>query len=311
MRFVIVGGAGFIGSHLVEHLLAEAHSVLVIDDLTTGLVENLPDHPALNLITYDILSCPLDALGDPYYSPIDGLVHLAAIPSVQASWKTPVNTHHSNLSSTVAVIKLCQALKIPRLVFASSAAVYGNHSTLPVSERHLRQPLTPYGLQKLVGEQYLKMFAKEYKFSAIALRLFNVFGPRQSPRSPYSGVISIFSSQMQENRPITIYGDGTQSRDFLYVEDAAIAFSKALQTPLKPGSFRVYNIGTQNSISLLELVESLKKLMPNWNQSTYFESVRPGDILHSKAEIFAALKYLNWSPKWSLSEGLTALIKSL
>lgn len=207
MHFIVTDGAGFIGSHVTEQLLLEGHRVTVIDNLSTGSLQNLPAHPRLKLLQKDALTCqPED-----FPAQIDGIAHLAATPSVTASWLQPLEVHHNNLSSMIAVIQLCQALNIPRLVFASSAAVYGKQIRLPISEFQDTCPISPYGLQKLVSEQYASLFAKQLGFSFVALRMFNVFGPQQVPGSQYSGVISIFVATMQQGLPITIYGDGTQT----------------------------------------------------------------------------------------------------
>jgi len=304
MRFIVTGGAGFIGSHLTEQLLSDGHDVTVVDNLSTGSLQNLPKHPQLKLVIKDISKCqPKD-----FIEPIDGIAHLAATPSVTQSWLQPLKAHHNNLSATIAIFQLCQALNIPRLVFASSAAVYGNPTQLPISENQLTYPISPYGLQKLVCEQYAKLFAKQLGFSFVGLRLFNVFGPRQQPNSQYSGVISIFVDAMQQGLPLTIYGDGTQTRDFIYVKDVANGFAKALTTPLKPGSSLICNLGNGKNISLIELVDILKTCFPQYLSLTNFMPARPGDIQHSHADISNAFLMLGFTPQWSLKSGLQALI---
>lgn len=310
MRFVVVGGSGFIGSHLVEELLASGDEVLVIDNFANSSPANLPQHPHLKILNHSVLSDSLNITNDFGTATIDGIAHLAATPSVQASWESPLDSHHDNLSTTLATIQLCQKLQIPRLVFTSSAAVYGDQRQLPIHEEQVPQPLTPYGLQKLTSERYLSLFAKEAGFSAIALRLFNVFGPRQSPNSPYSGVISIFASRMQANLPLVVYGDGSQSRDFIYVQDVALALSSALKVFRQSGSFTVCNLGNQSQISVLQLLETLKHLIPSWSQSVHFIEPRLGDIQHSQAKIQRAVDLLNWEPNWSIKAGLTKLLSS-
>lgn len=307
MHFVVTGGAGFIGSHVVEQLLADEHQVTVVDNFTTGRLENLPEHSCLRLVTKDITACqPED-----FTEAIDGIAHLAATPSVTESWLHPLAAHNNNLSATIAVIQLCQALKIPRVVFASSAAVYGNPQTLPISELHPTVPISPYGLQKLVSEQYAALFAQQFGFSFVGLRLFNVFGPRQLPNSQYSGVISIFVELMRQGLPLTIYGDGSQTRDFIYVKDVAIAFTQALTASLIPGTSLTCNLGTGNKISLGQLVNTLKEIYPQWQAEVKFERPRLGDIQHSQADISNAMQFLNFVPKWSLHSGLSGLIGSL
>ncbi|GET35684.1 NAD-dependent epimerase/dehydratase family protein [Microseira wollei] len=306
MHFIVTGGAGFIGSHVTEQLLSEGYSVTVVDNLTTGRLQNLTKHPRSKFLKKDVSACkPED-----FPEQIDGIAHLAATPSVTESWLHPLEAHHNNISATISVIQLIQALKIPRLVFASSAAVYGNPIQVPISEDHPTSPLSPYGLQKLVCEQYANLFAKSFDFSFVGLRMFNVFGPRQVPNSPYSGVISIFVSAMQQNLPISIYGDGTQTRDFVYVKDVAIAFTKALTLSLAPGSCLSCNLGTGKAVTLLQLVDILKGHFPDWKSPVRFAPARLGDIQHSLADISKISSVLNFVPQWSLESAMPFLIAS-
>lgn len=292
MHFIVTGGAGFIGSHVTEQLLDDGCSVTVVDNLTTGRLQNLPNHSRLQFLQKDVLTCqPSD-----FPEPIDGIAHLAATPSVTESWLQPLEVHHNNLSAMIVVLQLCQALNIPRLVFASSAAVYGRQECLPISEDRDTRPISPYGLQKLFSEQYASLFAKQLGFSFVALRLFNVFGPRQVPNSQYSGVISIFVSAMQQGLPLTIYGDGTQTRDFIYVKDVAIAFAKALTF----NSCLTCNIGTGRSISLIQLVDTLRNCFPQWKSEIRFEPFRPGDVQQSQANISKASSTLGFTPHESV-----------
>lgn len=307
MHFIITGGAGFIGSHLTERLLAEGHRVTVVDNLITGRLHNLPEHAHLKLLEKNILACQPEDFSEP----IDAIAHLAATPSVTDSWSNPLAAHHNNLSATVHVIQLCQALKVPRLVFASSAAVYGGQVTLPVSETQAAQPISPYGLQKLVSEQYGKLFAEQSGFSFVALRLFNVFGERQLATSEYSGVISIFTAAMQSNRPITIYGDGSQTRDFIYVKDIAKAFSLGLTVEMPPGVSIACNIGTGRSISLNQLVSTLREQFLDWSAEIRFAPARTGDIRHSQADISQATAVLGFSPDWSVPSAIPICIDGL
>jgi UDP-glucose 4-epimerase len=307
MHFIVSGGAGFIGSHVTEQLLLEGHDVTVVDNLSTGSLQNLPEHPRLRFLEKDISLCqPED-----FHASIDGIAHLAATPSVTASWLQPLEAHHNNLSATIAVIQLCQALNIPRLVFASSAAVYGNPTQLPISEVQQTSPISPYGLQKLVSEQYASMFAQQFGFSFVGLRFFNVFGPRQLPNSQYSGVISVFVEAMRQDLPVTIYGDGTQTRDFIYVKDVANGFVKALTSQLESGSSLICNLGTGKSTSLIQLVDMLKICFPQWQAETKFALPRLGDIQHSQADIKLASSRLGFSPQWSVQSGLESFIQSL
>jgi UDP-glucose 4-epimerase len=306
MHFVVTGGSGFIGSHLTEHLLSNGHFVTVIDNLTTGRLENLPQHPCLSLLLKNILDCqPAD-----FSRPVDGIAHLAATPSVNKSWEDPLLCHHNNLSTMVAIILLCKNLNVPRLVFSSSAAVYGNQVQLPIKEEEQLAPISPYGLQKLASEQYARLFAQKIGVSFIALRLFNVFGPRQDPNSPYSGVISVFSQAIQNNLPITIYGDGTQTRDFIYVEDAAVAFARALTVSLAPGICFSCNVGTGKQISLLELVEILKSCCHQSTSTIHFEKARLGDIQNSQADVSKLVSLLDFESQWPIASGIHCWLES-
>ena len=306
MRFLVTGGAGFIGSHLTDQLLLEGHQVIVVDNLSTGKLTNLPEHPNLKIIQKDILHChPED-----FPEPLDGIAHLAATSSVPTSWFSPLEAHENNLSATVWVIELCQRLNIPRLVYTSSAAVYGEQTQLPITETHITQPIAPYGWQKLFSEQYACLFAPRVGFSFVGLRLFNVFGPRQLPDSSYSGVISIFVNAMKQGQPITIYGDGQQTRDFVYVADVANALRMALLALLKPDSYAVCNIGTGQTISLIELIELIKTYFPQWTHPLHFELARPGDIRDSQADISQANKILGFKPQWSIESGLKQIFES-
>ncbi|MBE9188810.1 NAD-dependent epimerase/dehydratase family protein [Gloeocapsopsis crepidinum LEGE 06123] len=306
MHFIVTGGAGFIGSYVTEQLLLEGHTVTVVDNLATGNLQNLPKHPCLKFLQKDIFMCQPEDFAES----IDGIAHLAAIPSVTESWLRPLEAHHHNLSTMVAVIRLCQDLNIPRLVFASSAAVYGKQSYLPISEHQDTCPISPYGLQKLACEQYASLFAQELGFSFVALRMFNVFGLGQLP-SQYSGVISVFVSAMQQGLPIAIYGDGTQTRDFIYVKDVAIAFAKALTIPLAPGSYVTCNLGTGKATSLIQLVDILKACFPQWKAEARFSFSRSGDIQHSQADISKAKLLLGFSPQWSVQSSVNLFLNSL
>ncbi len=322
MHFIITGGAGFIGSHLIESLLADNNQLTIIDNLSTGKAQNLSHHANLRFIEADILTELASDLGERLQAGMgdgaafsgnryDGLVHLAATPSVEQSWRSPLVAHENNLSTTLGIIQLCHQLNIPRLVFASSAAVYGNPQQVPISEAVPTSPISPYGLQKLASEQYVALFSKEFGISSVNLRLFNVFGPRQAPDSPYSGAISIFTSAMIAGRPVTLYGDGSQTRDFVYVKDVAIAFKKALTLTLPPGSSLTCNIGTGQAISLQALIGALKTCLPGWSADLIIQPPRVGDIQHSQADISLATAKLEFAPQWSLEKGLRSLIAEL
>ena len=307
MRYLITGGLGFIGSHLVEELLSHKHKVTIIDNLSTGSRHNLQDHQNITLLEKNILECSSEELMNGY----DGLVHLAATPAVTQSWQEPLSSHTNNISTTVAALELCQKLAIPRLVFASSAAVYGNPSQVPISEDSPTLPISPYGLHKLTSEQYIALFSEHLGIASVNLRLFNVFGPRQDPSSPYSGVISIFARAMSQGLPISINGDGTQTRDFVYIKDVASAFAKALMVPREPGTTLTCNIGTGKAVSLMQLKETLQTCFPTWQSITTLALPRLGDVQESQADITQAKVHLGFTPQFPLYEGLLALKQNL
>ncbi|WP_373481322.1 NAD-dependent epimerase/dehydratase family protein [Geminocystis sp.] len=304
MHITITGGAGFIGSHLTEFLLKKGHQITIIDNLTSGKLSNLPS--SIPIINKSISQCqPED-----FPKSIDGIVHLAATPSVNNSWLKPIVTHHNNVSEILHLIQLCNKLKISRLVFASSAAVYGNPINLPINESHPTDPVSPYGLHKLFGEKYINLFVSQHKFSAINLRFFNVFGSKQDPNSPYSGVISIFINAMKNNQPITIFGDGQQTRDFIYVKDIVNSIYLALTKNLDNGQTITCNIGTGKAISLLDFLSELKIFFPQWKESINFQPRRLGDIIYSQADISKAISELNYQPNYELKPALTEFLNN-
>ncbi len=307
MHFLVTGGAGFIGSHVVEQLLSEGHWVTVVDNLSTGRAQHLPTDSRLTFLYKNLLDCT----HKDFQQPLHGMAHLAATPSVIQSWQEPLASHQNNLTTTLAAIQLCQALQIPRFVYASSAAVYGNPVDSPVAETHPTAPISPYGLQKLTSEHYAKLLGQHSQFSCVLLRLFNVFGPRQRLDSPYSGVISIFQNQMQKGLPINLYGDGNQTRDFIYVTDVAVAFSKALQRSFPTKGNYTCNIATGNSFSLRELIEALKSCNLNWPAQINFLAARNGDIKHSQASTLQATILLDFQPQLSFKEAIKRYINNL
>jgi UDP-glucose 4-epimerase len=315
MKFVVTGGAGFIGSHVTEQLLNAGHSVTVVDNFSTGRRENLPssisdlptssfDLPQLTVLEKDVRDLSIKD----FSQTIDAIAHLAAVPSVTRSWDEPLSVHENNLSATVAVIELARALKIPKIVFASSAAVYGDCKDQPIREDAPKNPCSPYGLQKLVSEMYGQMFAEKAGLQFIALRLFNVYGPRQRPDSPYSGVISIFTDAMKHAKAITVYGDGSQTRDFVHVSDVASAFKTALVEQGGEGRFAAYNIATGKTTSIKELAQVLRKNFPTWPEKIESAPARPGDITRSEADVSKAAAELGFKPTVSIGAGLESVV---
>jgi len=304
-HYLVIGGAGFIGSHLVEHLLAARHQVTVIDNFSTGKRENLSADPKLVVLEADIFELTANQLSGRF----DGVVHLAALASVNDSWNDVLGAHELNLTATVRLIELVKQVNIPRFVFASSAAVYGNPHEIPITEEHDTVPLSPYGLQKLASEYYGRLFAQDNQMSFVALRFFNVFGPRQVTTSPYSGVITKFSARMRAGQPVTIYGDGSQTRDFVHVRDIARGIAQAL-VAFGLGQFTVCNLGTGRAVSIRELVEIIGSFFPSWDGRLESAPARPGDILNSQADISAARRLLGYDPAHLLEAGLAAIVHS-
>jgi UDP-glucose 4-epimerase len=307
MHILITGGAGFIGSHVTELLIASGHRITVLDDLSSGSRANLPEHPRVTLITKNLLAIS----DDEWPREIDTIVHLAALPSVADSWTKFRQAHEINLTGTVHALEAARRHGIPRFIFASSAAVYGNSAAVPLRENVPTEPLSPYGLHKLAGEQYGRMIAKESDMIFIALRIFNAYGPRQPASSPYSGVITRFVHAMRSGKSITIRGDGSQTRDFVYVKDVAKAFAAALQVATPPSNGLTCNVGSGTATSILELARTLQQIKPDWKTPVEFAELLPGEVLASCADITKAANELSFSPRWTLEEGLIDMLGSI
>ena len=279
-RVLVTGGAGFIGSHLVDALLARGHAVRVLDNLSTGKRNNLPlDNPRLELVLGDVADA---AALRAALAGCTAVAHLAAVASVQASVDDPVSTHQSNFIGT---LNLCEAMReqgVRRVLFASSAAVYGqNGEGEAIDEDTPKAPLTPYAADKLASEYYLDFYRRQHGLTPAIFRFFNIFGPRQDPSSPYSGVISIFTERALAGQPITVFGDGEQTRDFVYVADLVGLLVQALELPqVEPGAV---NVGLNRATSLNQLLVALGELLGGLPPVTY-GAARPGDIRHSRAD---------------------------
>ena len=302
MRILVTGGAGFIGSHLVDRMVADGHSVVVLDDFSTGRHEHVERHEAIEVIEGDV--------GDPEVvdraaAGTDVIYHLAAVASVQASLADPSGTHRTNLSGTMNVLEAAGRHHVKRVVYSSSAAVYGDCAELPVSEKAQVNPLTPYAIDKLSGEYYLACLSDRYGFEGLSLRFFNIYGPRQDPSSPYSGVISVFAERVRAGRPVTIYGDGLQSRDFVYVADLIEVLARSLSTPLTGP--KVLNVGSGRTTTLLDLAAALEQVSGRRLSRRHYEA-RYGDVRHSQADVTKLAKTLGYVPSTSLQSGLAQLL---
>lgn len=277
---LITGGAGFIGSHLVDALLAAGRRVRVLDNLSMGSRDNLPlDHPGLQLIVADVADAAAVSAATEGCAAV---VHLAAVASVQASVDDPVSTHQSNFVGTLNVCEAMRLHGVRRVLFASSAAVYGNNGEgVAIDEETAKAPLTPYASDKLASEQYLEFYQRQHGLEPVIFRFFNVYGPRQDPSSPYSGVISIFTQRAQQGASITVFGDGEQTRDFFYVADLVGVLMQALAAPVIESG--AVNVGWNRAVSLNDLLSEIGALLGGLPAVTH-QAPRAGDIRHSRAD---------------------------
>ncbi|MBP5075475.1 NAD-dependent epimerase/dehydratase family protein [Pseudomonas chlororaphis] len=301
---LITGGAGFIGSHLTDALLAKGYSVRILDDLSTGKPGNLPlDNPRVELIEGDVADAALVARA---MSGCRAVAHLAAVASVQASVDDPVRTHQSNFIGTLNVCEAMRQAGVKRVLFASSAAVYGNNGEgESIDEDTPKAPLTPYASDKLASEYYLDFYRRQHGLEPAIFRFFNIFGPRQDPSSPYSGVISIFCERAQKGLPITVFGDGEQTRDFMYVEDLVDVLVQSLEMPqLEVGAV---NIGLNQATTLKQLLEALGEVVGQLPPISYGPA-RSGDIRHSRANNQRLLQRFKFPEPTPMSVGLARLL---
>lgn len=297
-KFVVTGGAGFIGSALVRTLLGHG-SVAVIDSLLTGHEANLTDvRGQIEFHKVDIRDAA--ALG-PVLRGADTVFHLAAIPSVPRSIDDPVPSHEVNIDGTFNVLRAAVEQKVRRVVYAASSSAYGDAEVLPKTETMTPMPKSPYAVQKLVGEHYISVFHSCYGLEGVALRFFNVYGPRQDPTSAYSGVLSLFMKHLLQRTSPTIFGDGEQSRDFTYVEDVAELCWKASQAKGVAG--KMYNAGNGNQYTLNQVWKLLQQ-MEGIDVAATHGPPRTGDVRHSKADPAAAIRDLGHAPRVSIEEGL-------
>jgi nucleoside-diphosphate-sugar epimerase len=302
-QYLVTGGAGFIGSHLSEELVRRGHAVRVADSLITGKRSNLDHVPGVEFLEGDLAE---EAFARRAVEGVQYVLHQAAIPSVPRSVKDPITSNRANVDATLNVLVAARDAGVKRLVFAGSSSAYGNTPTLPKREDMPSNPLSPYALQKVVGEQYLQMFTRLYNLETVSIRYFNVFGPRQDPTSPYSGVISVFATALIENRPPKIYGDGEQTRDFTYVANVVDGVLKACEAPGASGE--VINVATGGRISLNQLFETMKTLVSATVQPAYAEP-RAGDVKDSQADIAKARRILGYQPSVSFEEGLRRTVE--
>ncbi|HZP47946.1 MAG TPA: SDR family oxidoreductase [Vicinamibacterales bacterium] len=300
--YLVTGGAGFIGSHLAEELVRRGHTVRVVDNLITGKRRNLEHLSGVEFLEGDLADPGVAARA---VEGADFVLHQAAIPSVPRSVKDPVTSNRANIDASLNILVAARDAGVKRLVYAGSSSAYGNTATLPKREDMPTAPLSPYALQKLVAEQYCQMFTRLYGFETVTIRYFNVFGPRQDPSSPYSGVISLFSTALLEGTQPVIYGDGEQTRDFTYVANVVDGVLRACEA--KGAAGEVINVACGTRISLNGLLAVMNGIVGSNVQPIYREP-RAGDVRDSQADITKAQALLGYAPIVSLEEGLARTI---
>lgn len=294
MHYLITGGLGFIGSHLAKLLLEQGHAVTILDDVSLGKRERLPE--GASLVEADICDFAAIRLA---FEGIDGVFHLAADPRLPYSMEHPESTHAINVDGTHNILLACKKAGVQKVVFSSSSAVYGDQEEMPISESAPLNYKSPYALHKLIAEQYMQLYARIYSVSSISLRYFNVYGPGQSVADSYASVIPFFLSQKAAGKALTITGTGEQTRDYIHVRDVALANIAAMQSDMRGGE--VFNIGTGNATSVNDLAQLIS------DDITYLPE-RPGDILHSVADVSKAKESLGWAPTIAFEEGMRALM---
>jgi nucleoside-diphosphate-sugar epimerase len=302
MKALVTGGAGFIGSHLVDLLLSKDCEVVVVDDLSTGRRSQVPEKAVFlqgNVGDAELLAKALPGC--------DVVFHLAAVSSVQDSLDRPIEVHNTNLTATLALLEAAVCHKVPRFVFSSSAAVYGDTGGEPAREDMMPKPMSHYAVQKLASENYCQVYHRLHGLETVCLRYFNVYGPRQRSDSPYSGVIAKFIDAARAGQPITIFGDGEQTRDFCHVKDVALAnylVATRLGTAVAGGFF---NIGTGQSISVKDLARVVLAAFGYSAEQPTYGPPRAAEIRYSRADISKSLQALAWQPVVSLDEHSIAM----
>jgi nucleoside-diphosphate-sugar epimerase len=301
--YVVTGGAGFIGSHLAEELVRRGERVRIADSLITGSRKNIAHLSGVEFVEGDLADLNVARRA---VEGADYVLHQAAIPSVPRSVEDPVTSNRANIDATLSVLVAARNARVKRVVYAGSSSAYGNTPNLPKHEGMPTNPLSPYALQKLVGEQYMQMFTTLYGLETVTTRYFNVFGPRQDPSSPYSGVISLFAKALLENRPPSIYGDGEQTRDFTYVANVVDGVLRAVTAPAASG--QVINVATGSRISLNRLFSSIRQLT-GATVAAQYAAARHGDVKDSQADITRARELLGYEPLVSFEDGLRRTIE--
>jgi UDP-glucose 4-epimerase len=308
MRVLVTGGAGFIGSHMADRLLADGNEVTVLDNESTGRRENVP--AAARYLKGDV-TVPAD-VERAFAGGLDAVLHIAGQASTIRSFDDPTADLRTNVNGTICVLQHTLRHRVPRLLFASSMTVYGHPRTVPVNEESPLAPVSYYGIAKLAAERYVHATAArddlDFSFNVTSFRMFNVYGPRQSLDNPYQGVVAIFIGNVLRGEPITIYGDGEQSRDFVHIRDVVEAWMAALRSPAAHG--QVLNLGTGTRRSVHELVDAVlaESGRDRGSYTVRYERQRPGDQRHMQAEIGRARELLGWRPSVEFRDGMAATV---
>ncbi len=304
MHYLITGGAGFIGSHLAD-ALAGSHEITILDNLSSGTLRNIQHLLDTDRCTFVEGTFTDEDLVLSLCEGIDGIFHLGALTSVQQSVEEPRRAHEVNIGGTLNLLMASREHAVRKVVFASTAALYGNNPTFPKTETMLPEPLSPYAVSKLTGEYYCRIFSDLYGVKTACLRFFNVFGPRQDPHSDYAAVIPIFISRLLDGKPLTIFGDGKQTRDFIFVKDVVAANLRGMEGDAEG----VFNIARGERTSLNELASLLVDIVGS-EAGIVYEAPRAGDVRHSMADVSKARDRLGFSPSYSIREGLEETVRS-
>ncbi|MDD1682792.1 MAG: SDR family oxidoreductase [Methanoregula sp.] len=299
MKYIVTGGAGFIGSHIVEELVNRQHEVVILDNLFSGRIENIKPFLSKKNVIFVRGSVTDPALLKTVFECADGVFHEGAIASVPRSIANPVATNEANVTGTLNVLVAARDCGVKKVVFASSSSVYGNTPTLPKREDMTPHPLSPYAVSKLAGEQYLKVFSEIYGFGTVSLRYFNVFGPRQDPASEYAAVIPKFITSILSRRSPVIYGDGGQTRDFSYVKDVVQANIRAMESDARG----IFNVAYCQRMNLIELAGTIMEIT-GISVPLTFAPARDGDVRDSLADITRAQKAFGYAPAYTVRSGL-------
>jgi len=303
MKYIVTGGAGFIGSHIVEELAGPGHEVVILDNLFSGKMENIAPFLRMKNVSFVQGSVTDLPLLQKTFAGADGIFHEAAIASVPRSIASPVATNEANVTGTLNVLVAARDCGVRKVLFASSSSVYGNTPTLPKQEDMTPNPLSPYAVSKLTGEQYLRVFSEVYGMKTVSLRYFNVFGPRQDPKSEYAAVIPNFITRILNHESPVIHGDGGQTRDFSYVKDVVQANIRAMKSDAQG----VFNVAYCQRIDLKELAATIMELTGITVPLT-FDPPRAGDVRDSLADIARAKQAFGYAPEYTVRSGLAETI---